>query len=502
MKSLFRSKRTGSGRETVVRMTRTTGQHLFDHMRADPHREQMAFALGHHTQTPDGTMFLLRELILPDEVDLAEQSVAGIRPTQAFLTHAYWSALQSHSTIIEFHTHPGAAPPTFSGTDDFHALRNARYIAQKFPDPVTLVLIVGNNLFDAFDGVVYDRHQGEFRQLDRLEVLGRPTRVWSMGKVNRQELGTLPAVFDRQQRIPGWNQPAIEAQCVGIIGVGGNGAPLLQTLLSIGAGRHGFVAIADHDLVEHSNLPRLPYACDHHVGKPKVAAATEYARLKSPSTKLYPFQCRFNEQAVSERFKMATVIFFCGDSDGGRKEANEFSTRYGIPLIDLGCDIQVSESQVIAGGQVRLVLPGENGCLVCCGGFDAGQAALDQMSQEARTERAARGYVQGADAQATPSVANLNGLTAQYALSQFLALVHGEQFAQWDYLHFDQFTGRTIPARTTRLEQCPLCGRSGHLLHGEVAHNSARHKPKSAKFKREASKKVPSTIPKKDAQDD
>ncbi len=501
MKSLFHNSTSGLGHETVVRMTLTTGQALFNHMRADRNREQMAFALGHHAQTPDGTMFLLRELILPDELDLAEQSVAGICPTQAFLTHVYWSALRSQSSIIEFHTHPGSAPPTFSGTDDFHALRNAQYIAQKFPDPVTLALIVGNNLFDAFDGAVYDRRHGEFRQLDRLEVLGRPTRVWSMGNECRQELGSSPVVFDRQQRIPGWNQPAIEAQRIGIIGVGGNGAPLLQTLLSIGAGRRGFVAIADHDLVEDSNLPRLPYASDHHVGKPKVVAATEYANVKSPSTKLYPFQCRFNDPSVAERFKMATVIFFCGDSDGGRKEANEFSTRFGIPLIDLGCDIQVSESQVIAGGQIRLVLPGENACLVCCGGFDAGQAALDQMSNESRAEHAAVGYVQGADAQATPSVANLNGLTAQYALSQFLALVHGEQFAQWDYLHFDQFTGRTIPARTTRLDQCPQCGHSGRLLYGKSAHDSAPPRPAPEKFKREPSDKVPSIVPRTSDQD-
>ena len=300
----------------------------------------------------------------------------------------------------------------------------------------------------------------------------------------------MPDMFDRQVRIPGWNQQAIEAQRVGIIGVGGNGAPLLQTLLSIGVGRQGFIAYADHDSVEKSNLPRLPYACDDQVGTPKVVAATQYASRKSPSTRLYPFQSRFNDPAVLERFKMATVLFFCGDSDGGRKEVNEFSVRYGIPLIDLGCDIQVQESQVIAGGQVRLVLPGENACLVCCGGYDAGQAALDQMGDEARAERAAQGYVRGADAEATPSVANLNGLTAQHAVSQFLALVHGEQFAQWDYLHFDQFTGRTICAQTHRLPQCPLCGDNQQFLSGDATNTGTTPRTVPAKFKQDPSKKL------------
>ena len=68
---------------------------------------------------------------------------------------------------------------------------------------------------------------------------------------------------------------------------------------------------------------------------------------------------------------------------------------------------------------------------------------------------------------AIPSVANLNGLTAQFAMAQFQALTNGEQFGSWDYLHFDQFTGRTIPAKSTRHKQCPVCGREGFLGAGD-----------------------------------
>ncbi len=40
-------------------------------------------------------------------------------------------------------------------------------------------------------------------------------------------------------------------------------------------------------------------------------------------------------------------------------------------------------------------------------------------------------------------------------------------FAQWDYLHFDQFTGKTIPASTIRDPECPQCGQTGYLLAGD-----------------------------------
>ena len=94
-------------------------------------------------------------------------------------------------------------------------------------------MVVGNNRFDAFDGVAYDRHSRQFRQLDRFKVLGRPNELRFIG-----EPSDLPAdgALDRQQRIPGWNQPELERQRIGVIGAGGIRAPLLQTLVSIGAG--------------------------------------------------------------------------------------------------------------------------------------------------------------------------------------------------------------------------------------------------------------------------
>lgn len=467
MKRLKRNDPSSLGKETAVRMSQKTSRILSNHMQNDRRKEQMAFAFGRHATTADGTMFLVNELFLPEGGDFATQTACGLNPSQDFLRNVYEHAYQTGQSIVEFHTHPGIGPPHFSDTDRHHGDINARFIAGEFPAPATLVMIVGNNIFDSFDGVVFDRHREQWRQLDRLEFLGKPTRTWTLGETDEPLTPWEDETFDRQRRIPGWNQEALERQRPGVIGAGGNGGPLIQSLLAIGTGLKGFFAVADHDLIEKSNLPRIPYANRLHIGVPKVTAAAVYAGQKSPSTPFYGFPCKFEEKAVQDRFKAATVLFYCGDNDGGRKGANAFSTRYGIPLIDLGCDIQVSDEQVEAGGQVRLVLPGENACLTCCRGYDPAQAAIDQMGHAERAQQAARGYVIGADAQATPSVANLNGSTVQFAISQFLALVNGSEFARWDYLHFDQFTGQTIPAVSSQHEQCPTCGPSGVLMKGD-----------------------------------
>ena len=464
--------RPASAGKRTLRMTASTAAVLLDHMRKDQHIEQMAFALARHAKTAQGTLFLIQEVILPDEEDLEEQSPGAVCPTTAFQSYVYQSAHQSGTTIVEFHTHPGSAAPHFSGIDEHFAHPNGKYISENFPEPTTLVMVVGNNRFDAFDGICYDRHRHDFRQLDRLEVLGKPTNLWPLGQDHLPADREHDPLYARQQLVPGWNQAALQNQRIAIVGAGGNGAPLLQTLVGIGAGKRGFIVIADDDSIELSNLPRIPYADEGQVHVPKVLAAASYSARKSPSTPIYPFPCRFHEPPVLERMKMATVIFYCGDNDGGRKEVNDFAVRYGIPLIDLGCDVEVSDDQVFAGGQIRLVLPGENACLVCCHGFDPAQAAIDQMTDAARAQHANQGYLRGADAEITPSVANLNGLTVQFAVSQFLAIVNGERFAVWDYLHFDEFTGRTIPASTNRQDQCPLCG-PARAPHGRRPHEAA-----------------------------
>jgi molybdopterin/thiamine biosynthesis adenylyltransferase len=467
MKRIAGNEPSSLGHEATIRMTRVAAEALYAHMRQDDCKEQMAFGLASQAKTAEGTLFLVNELVLPDNSDLAEQSIVGICPTKECQNYVYFRAQQTGKSIVEFHTHPGGGVPHFSGVDETHGYPNAEYISAKFQEPTTLLMVVGNNRFDAFDGIAFDRHRHMFRQIDRFEVLGRPNDIQYMGGLTSESRYKDDAAFDRQQKIPGWNQLGLERQRIGIFGAGGNGSPLFQRLLGIGAGRQGFLAIADHDCVEPSNLPRIPYAYAEHVGVPKVSVAVQYAGRKSPGTPVFAFPCRFNEGPVLDRMKTATVLFYCGDSDGGRKEVNDFAVCYGIPLIEMGCDIQVSPSQVAAGGQIRLVLPGQNACLVCCRGYDPAQAAIDQMDDIDRTRHAAQGYVLGAEGLATPSVANLNGMTVQFAVSQFLALVNGGSFAEWDYLHFDQSTGKTIPATTTRQDGCPLCGQKGSLAAGD-----------------------------------
>jgi molybdopterin/thiamine biosynthesis adenylyltransferase len=451
------------GRSVNIRMPRQIFNTLADHLRQDPHIEQFAFILARPARTADGTILIVQDLLLPDDTDLQRQSAGDVLPTRQFEALAYYLAEERRCNLISTHTHVHPGRPHFSGIDESHAAAHARYVKQHLPPRRTYAMMVFGNDAAAHDAIVYDRSLDAYRQVDYLEILGshieiRPTCTASVA--------TEPQ-YSRQLLIPGWDQLNIARQRVAIVGCGGNGAQAFQTLLNIGAGSLGWIALIDPDVIEASNRPRIPYAFPEQDGIPKVTAAACYAGRRNPSVAIYPYPCSVTEEAAISRIKAATVLVCAPDNDGVRKVCNNLAVRYCIPMIEMGCEIQADKDQLRAGGQVRVVLPGENACLVCSRGYDPAQAAVDLADDEQAIVRAAAGYVRGSRQHATPSVTNLNTTIAQLAVNAFLALVSGTQHAPWAFAHFDQLTARTLVAQSQRLDSCPHCGPDGVLGAGD-----------------------------------
>ena len=59
--------------------------------------------------------------------------------------------------------------------------------------------------------------------------------------------------FDRQFRLPGWNQDLLKLSSVLIVGIGGLGVEVAKNLAMVGVGH---LVVVDLDTIEYSNLNR------------------------------------------------------------------------------------------------------------------------------------------------------------------------------------------------------------------------------------------------------
>lgn len=448
-----------------IRMTAATLEALRQPWRRDSRSEHFAFATAKLSAAHDSHVLCIDQIIVPDLGDLAVQSRYRIAPNRTFQSAIYTVALQRNATIVDIHTHAHAGPVTFSAIDRREMQRNAQYIASRFPAPMTFAAVVMDQNGEHFDAAIFDRDSSTFRAVERLDIVGKPQRHLASTSHTTVPISDAER-YSRQMLLPGWSQTRLADLRVAIVGLGGNGAQVLAALTSMGVGETGWIAAFDPDVLERSNLPRIPYATAEDCGRTKCAVAAEYVRRRHPRTRFFPSVRAVEGTDIPNELKVADVIFSCVDSDRARLVLNEISIRFGSSLIDLGCDVRIVNERTIAGGQVRTIIPGASACLVCCGGLDCVEIAKEEIPAASRKLYAQRGYMIGSVSDATPSVASLNGVTAHFAIGALLALSDLEPVRAHDFIGLDWSAGTIVTATTIPRSNCPVCGENGVLLQG------------------------------------
>ncbi len=114
--------------------------------------------------------------------------------------------------------------------------------------------------------------------------------------------------LDGQQRL-------LQARVL-VIGAGGLGAPVLLYLAAAGVGTIG---IADHDVVDLSNLQRQVIHTTAAVGQPKVASAQAQVAAINPDCRVIP---------IAERIDVSNALALVSEYDVVIDATDSFATRY------------------------------------------------------------------------------------------------------------------------------------------------------------------------------
>ena len=279
-------------------------------------------------------------------------------------------------------------------------------------------------------------------ELSHAAIVGRRRQVLypaPHGKVSGQDM------YDRQSRLFGdAGQELLRRARVGIIGLGGAGSILAELLGRLGVGE--FI-LADPDKAEITNLPRLIGARRFDADAPawlparlrdwirsyKVRMAARNIRRANPDARITAMPRNFLDADVAARFTDCDYLFLAADTMSARLLFNAIVHQYGIPGMQVGAKIPVSQSGEV--GDVfcvgRSVTPGV-GCLWC-----NGLISPSRLQDEAVPASAKRGYAYLDDpGVAAPSVITLNAVACAHAADDFLFHMTGLKYQQDDSAWF------------------------------------------------------------------
>jgi len=160
-------------------------------------------------------------------------------------------------------------------------------------------------------------------------------------------------LYDRQTRLPLWDQDLIKNAWIMVCGVGGVGCEVAKNLALLGIGN---LVLIDTDVVEISNLNRQLLFSAEDVGRSKAGVAAERLQSLNPRIAISAFEGRVQD-LPSALFVDVDVVAGCVDNFQARMYLNNHCVLRRKPLIDASSDGFLA--------QVWTVLPGVTPCLSC-----------------------------------------------------------------------------------------------------------------------------------------
>jgi molybdopterin/thiamine biosynthesis adenylyltransferase len=413
--------------------------------------ERCAIIYANQTVRADGKVRLLgREFQFPADKDYTRRGLLEAELTPEFVARVTKRARRDKSTLVFVHSHPGSKAPTFSEIDSAGEKHLAKFLAHRHPSLAHAAVVIS-------EGGLCARRLGTDEYI-RVVALGMYYEVL-FDKTALSSLGS--KVFDRQVRAFGSaGQEALQRLRIAIVGLGGTGSVVAQQLAHLGV--RDFILV-DPDVLEPTNLNRIPNATPDDVGRSKVEIAAGYIKTISKDAAVTSVQGDIIHAETARKLLNADIIFGCTDSHGSRAVLQQVSYQYLIPCVDMGVTITVAEGRVThIFGRVQLLAPGLS-CLTCDELLDPNEVRRDMMTA---FERQADPYIQG-EREPAPAVMSLNSTVASLSVTMLLSIVTRVP-VKARHILYNAIASTLRTVRGEPKDNCYVCSRSGYFARGDA----------------------------------
>ena len=393
--------------------------------------EHGAIFIAGISETPRGTRFLVREVLLAKDGADYVAGTHGYRAlTAGFIARAAHLCGRENLCYFAVHNHGGRDSVAFSDVDLASQRRGYPALLDITKGGPVGALVFAQN---AVAGKIW-RRSGT-TDLDSLTVIGQ--RFERLFPHPRASYAGVDAMYGRQSLLFGAAGQRLLMQAkVGIIGLGGVGSLVSQWLAHLGVGH---IVGVDFDFLEPTNRPRVVGATAWDAGEPfidsrfailrwlgkklarrKVEIAARVACAANKRVHYEPIVGDITDMATAQRMTDVDFLFLCADGMLPRSVFNALVHQFLIPGVQIGCKVPVEKKT----GKVqdvflvsRPVLPFPvGGCLSCNDLIPADRLRDEMLTPE---DRERQRYVDD-EAVAVPSVITLNALAAAQAVNDFL----------------------------------------------------------------------------------
>jgi molybdopterin-synthase adenylyltransferase len=363
---------------------------------------------------PENPCFLVAEVLLPGSGDVAESSRDGLVFSASYLRRALVRVRELRlAGFLTVHTHPLADERVaFSLYDDAQDPRLMCNLHELQPTGVFGSLVLGRR---AVAGRIWPVGQDQPTFLDRLTIVGETLETMSL---RGEPLATATAseVFDRALALTGTGALSrLSEMRIGVVGAGGTGSLVIELLARAGAGE---IVVFDFDLAERSNLNRVLHLREEDVlaGRSKADRLHQAITESGLPTRLTLVEGgNITHACVARELTGCDLIVGCVDCDWPRLVMCEVAFQFLIPLVDIGTEIGLSDTQVQSvDTRVSLVGPGRP-CLICSGVVSRDRVRLEGYGDIEQDRVLQMGYSADIRLKA-PAVMDLNMRAASVAM--------------------------------------------------------------------------------------
>ena len=397
-----------------ARISQRDYEHLQAHLHQADNDEHAAFLYAGEMRTPQGPRLLVRRVIPVADRDFGPSDRGAYRQVAArAIARAAIECEAEGQRLIWAHSHPGADRHVGFSDDDLASHRRAHPHLIDMTGGRTVASLVMGRASAAGEVWTPD---GGVAPLEHLDVVGARMQKLAASP----QPGRDPAErFARQVLMFGAaGQHALRAMTVAIVGLGGGGSLLAQTLAHLGVGR---IILVDFDRVDTSNLSRVVGAtpADARRRRLKVDVARRLIGSIDPDIEVIATTGDVTYVDDARVLLEADFIFSATDTQFARFAVNAICHQYLIPGAQVGAKVVADEAGAIQlAYAMHRPIDLAGACLECGGAIDPEALRREQLGE---AERRAQEYIgaQHAEPVHDPAVITLNSASVAMATLDF-----------------------------------------------------------------------------------